>query len=61
MVFNVTQLISHISSYMTLEPNDVILTGTPDGAGELHAGDSIEGILGNGDEKALSKIQFHVI
>jgi len=42
MVFPVAQLISAISSVMTLEPGDVILTGTPSGVGPLHAGDIVE-------------------
>jgi 2-keto-4-pentenoate hydratase/2-oxohepta-3-ene-1,7-dioic acid hydratase in catechol pathway len=31
MIFNCAYLISYISRYMTLEPGDVIFTGTPDG------------------------------
>jgi 2-keto-4-pentenoate hydratase/2-oxohepta-3-ene-1,7-dioic acid hydratase in catechol pathway len=31
MVFSVRQLISYISRYFTLEPGDLILTGTPEG------------------------------
>jgi len=33
MVFDVAALVSHISRYMTLEPGDVISTGTPPGVG----------------------------
>jgi len=48
MVFSVAQLIAFISSVMTLEPGDVILTGTPAGVGPLNPGDvvsvEIEGI-----------------
>lgn len=33
MVFTVAELIAHASSIMTLEPGDVLLTGTPMGAG----------------------------
>ena len=33
MVFTVAQLVAHASSIMTLEPGDVLLTGTPMGAG----------------------------
>ena len=33
LIFNVPELISHISSYMTLLPGDVISTGTPSGVG----------------------------
>jgi 2-keto-4-pentenoate hydratase/2-oxohepta-3-ene-1,7-dioic acid hydratase in catechol pathway len=48
MVFPVRQLIAFTSSVMTLEPGDVILTGTPAGVGLLEPGDvltaEIEGI-----------------
>lgn len=33
LIFNIPQLINHISSYMTLLPGDVISTGTPAGVG----------------------------
>jgi 2-keto-4-pentenoate hydratase/2-oxohepta-3-ene-1,7-dioic acid hydratase in catechol pathway len=42
MIFSVPQLIAFITSVMTLEPGDVILTGTPAGAGRLTAGDLLE-------------------
>ena len=48
MVFPVRQLVAYASSVMTLEPGDVLLTGTPAGVGLLADGDelvtSIEGI-----------------
>ncbi|PWB71170.1 MAG: 2-hydroxyhepta-2,4-diene-1,7-dioate isomerase [Anaerolineales bacterium] len=42
MVFNVGVLIAYISSVMTLEPGDLIFTGTPAGVGELKNGDRVE-------------------
>ncbi|HEX9017628.1 MAG TPA: fumarylacetoacetate hydrolase family protein [Anaerolineaceae bacterium] len=42
MIFPVEQLIAFTSSVMTLEPGDVIFTGTPAGIGALHAGDTVE-------------------
>jgi 2-keto-4-pentenoate hydratase/2-oxohepta-3-ene-1,7-dioic acid hydratase in catechol pathway len=42
MIFSIPQLISYISSTMTLEPGDVILTGTPSGIGPLVEGSLIE-------------------
>jgi len=42
MVFSVRQLIAFISSVMTLEPGDVILTGTPAGVAPLREGDIVE-------------------
>jgi 2-keto-4-pentenoate hydratase/2-oxohepta-3-ene-1,7-dioic acid hydratase in catechol pathway len=48
MVFPVRQLVAYASSVMTLEPGDILLTGTPAGVGVLNDGDqlvtSIEGI-----------------
>jgi len=38
MVFSIPQLVVFISSVMTLEPGDVILTGTPSGVGDLRSG-----------------------
>jgi 2-keto-4-pentenoate hydratase/2-oxohepta-3-ene-1,7-dioic acid hydratase in catechol pathway len=42
MVFPVSHIIAYISSIMTLEAGDVILTGTPAGVGALKTGDSVE-------------------
>lgn len=41
MVFNVGTLIAYISSVMTLEPGDIIFTGTPAGVGPLKDGDEV--------------------
>jgi 2-keto-4-pentenoate hydratase/2-oxohepta-3-ene-1,7-dioic acid hydratase in catechol pathway len=41
MVFSVGTLIAYISSVMTLEPGDLIFTGTPAGVGELKNGDEV--------------------
>lgn len=41
MVFPVYELVAYISSIMTLEPGDVILTGTPSGVGPLLEGDEV--------------------
>jgi 2-keto-4-pentenoate hydratase/2-oxohepta-3-ene-1,7-dioic acid hydratase in catechol pathway len=42
MVFQVQDLVSFISQVMTLEPGDLILIGTPPGAGTLSGGDVVE-------------------
>ncbi|MDO8375279.1 MAG: fumarylacetoacetate hydrolase family protein [Polaromonas sp.] len=48
MIFNVPFLIEYFSSFMTLQPGDLILTGTPDGVVDCRPGDvvvtSIEGL-----------------
>lgn len=41
MIFNIPYLISYISHFFTLEPHDIILTGTPSGVGPVKAGQVI--------------------
>eukprot|EP01013_Petalomonas_cantuscygni_P024135 TRINITY_DN4570_c0_g1_i1.p2 TRINITY_DN4570_c0_g1~~TRINITY_DN4570_c0_g1_i1.p2 ORF type:complete len:291 (+),score=29.08 TRINITY_DN4570_c0_g1_i1:104-874(+) len=43
MVFSIPALIAAASKFTALQPNDVILTGTPAGVGPLHVGDVVEG------------------
>jgi len=53
MIHDVAQLISHASQAFTLLPGDVILTGTPEGVGQVRAGQRVEveipeiGVLAN--------------
>ena len=42
MVFGVGELVSFVSSVMTLLPGDVLLTGTPSGVGPIIPGDRVE-------------------
>jgi len=42
MVFDIPALVAYISAVMTLEPGDLVLTGTPEGVGTLSAGDVVE-------------------
>jgi 2-keto-4-pentenoate hydratase/2-oxohepta-3-ene-1,7-dioic acid hydratase in catechol pathway len=42
MVFPIPTLLSFISRYITLHPNDLVLTGTPAGVGPLAANDVVE-------------------
>lgn len=42
MIFSVETIVRWISQMMTLEPGDVISTGTPSGIGPLAAGDVVE-------------------
>ena len=48
MIFDVPTLIAYFSAFMTLQPGDLILTGTPDGVVDCQPGDvivtSIEGL-----------------
>jgi len=56
MVFSVPRVLSYISQFMTLEPGDLVCTGTPSGVGKLSPGDEVEvEILG------LSKVTNKVV
>lgn len=41
MIFSVPELVAYISAIMTLEPGDLISTGTPHGVAPLRAGDRV--------------------
>ncbi|AEB12303.1 fumarylacetoacetate hydrolase family protein [Marinithermus hydrothermalis] len=41
MIFPVARVLSYISTFMTLRPGDVVLTGTPEGVGPLRPGDEV--------------------
>jgi len=60
MIFGIAKLIADVSSYLTLQPGDVITTGTPPGVGLgmkptpvfLKVGDVVElGIEGLGQQR----------
>ena len=42
MVFPIAELLRFIANIMTLEPGDLVLTGTPEGVGPLHSGQAVE-------------------
>jgi 2-keto-4-pentenoate hydratase/2-oxohepta-3-ene-1,7-dioic acid hydratase in catechol pathway len=42
MVFAIPDVLSYVSHIMTLEPGDLVLTGSPAGIGKLSAGDVVE-------------------
>jgi 2-keto-4-pentenoate hydratase/2-oxohepta-3-ene-1,7-dioic acid hydratase in catechol pathway len=41
MVFDIAELVARASAFMTLEPGDLLLTGTPEGVGPLAHGDRV--------------------
>lgn len=60
MLFNIPTILSHISHIMTLEDNDVILTGTPSGVAAVYPGDCMKGTLSY-KGKVVRTISFPVI
>ncbi|MDX1420879.1 MAG: fumarylacetoacetate hydrolase family protein [Rubricoccaceae bacterium] len=41
MIFPLARLVAYLSSVFTLEPGDLVFTGTPEGVGPVHAGDRL--------------------
>jgi 2-keto-4-pentenoate hydratase/2-oxohepta-3-ene-1,7-dioic acid hydratase in catechol pathway len=41
MIFTVPELVAYVSSFTTLLPGDVILTGTPEGVGPMQPGQEV--------------------
>ncbi|KAG1890864.1 hypothetical protein F4604DRAFT_1949216 [Suillus subluteus] len=58
MIFRIPRLIEHISSIVTLEEGDLILTGTPSGVGPVNPGDSVECTLADPTGKVLAELKF---
>ncbi|NLG54144.1 MAG: fumarylacetoacetate hydrolase family protein, partial [Rhodococcus sp.] len=42
LLFSVPQLISYLSTAITLQPGDIVITGTPSGVGPILPGDSVD-------------------
>ena len=53
MLWNIDQLISHVSQYFTLKIGDIIFTGTPEGVAAIQPNDILEGFI---EQKKLFKI-----
>ena len=45
MIWPVADVIAHLSRYVTLQPGDLIFSGTPSGVGEIKPGDRVRGGL----------------
>lgn len=62
MIFSVPRLIEHVSSIMTLEAGDLLLTGTPKGVGQVNPGDEITaGLeLPEAPSKVLAELKYAV-
>jgi 2-keto-4-pentenoate hydratase/2-oxohepta-3-ene-1,7-dioic acid hydratase in catechol pathway len=61
MLFRIPRILSDISKVMTLEPGDIVLTGTPKGVGPVVPGDVMRaGIRVGGKELEEAKIEVAV-
>jgi 2-keto-4-pentenoate hydratase/2-oxohepta-3-ene-1,7-dioic acid hydratase in catechol pathway len=55
LIFSYSQLIAHVSKFITLKTGDLIYTGTPEGVGPVKIGDKLEGFIG---EKSMFEINI---
>lgn len=60
MIFRLPQLLAVMSQVMTLEPGDIILTGTPKGVGPLVPGDKVHGEMSVDGKKLDADLDFDV-
>ncbi len=56
MIFKVQEIIEYVSAIMTLEPGDIIATGTPAGVGPLRHGDHVEAWI-----EGIGRVEFDVL
>ncbi|KAG9013849.1 hypothetical protein FRB94_004228 [Tulasnella sp. JGI-2019a] len=61
MIFRIPRLIEHVSSIMTLEEGDLLLTGTPAGVGPISAGDEISVGLESSTGGGLAELNFKAV
>jgi 5-carboxymethyl-2-hydroxymuconate isomerase len=55
MIFPPGNLLEYITSIFTLEPGDIVLTGTPSGVGPIKSGEQLKGVIEN-----IGEINFSV-
>ena len=46
-IFKLPEIISYVSKIVTLEPGDLVFTGTPEGVGPIHSGDHLKAVISN--------------
>ena len=49
VIFSIGRVLEHVTRFMTLEPGDLIMTGTPAGVGAVVPGDVLRGTIGDLD------------
>ncbi len=54
MMYRPASILDELHSFTTLDDNDIVMTGTPAGVGEVKAGEHFEGRLLNGDQELVS-------
>ena len=60
MIFDIPHLIQHVSSIMTLEEGDLVLTGTPEGVGQVKGDEVMTAGLQDAQGNVLEQLKFNV-
>lgn len=61
MLFQIPRILSDISKVMSLEEDDIVITGTPKGVGQVKGGDVMSaGLIVDGKEIEEAKMEVHV-
>ena len=47
MIFSIQKIIAYVSAFITMEPGDLVYTGTPEGVGPVAPGDKLEAFIGD--------------
>lgn len=54
MMYRPASILDELQGFTTLDDNDIVMTGTPAGVGEVKAGERFEGRLLHGDQELIS-------
>ena len=60
MIFTIPKLVSYISAFLTIEPGDLIVTGTPPGYGCVNSGDIIDAGIKDNAGSDITRIEYVV-
>lgn len=60
LIFRLEELISYVSTFITLEEGDIFFTGTPEGVAQIHAGDLLEAQLTQPSGALLASLTVRV-
>ena len=56
MIWKVPEMIAYLSGLFTLQPGDIIMSGTPAGVGAIVKGDVLEGFV-----EGVGKLEVRVV
>ena len=61
LIYSISQEIAFVSTIMTLQPGDIILTGAPEGVSTVEPGSKMVATLGLPDGKVMDELEVDVV